>query len=66
MIAPFVIYKSTCFKHYNNKLKNRDEGIRTLGGVAPAQSFQDCTLNHSDTSLSIINIIKPKQKVNSL
>ena len=25
-------------------------GIRTPGGVAPAQTFQVCTLNHSDTA----------------
>ena len=29
----------------------REEGIRTPGGIAPTQPFQDCTLNHSDTSL---------------
>ena len=31
--------------------KNREEGIRTPGGIAPTQPFQDCTLSHSDTSL---------------
>ena len=32
-------------------ISNRGEGgIRTRGGVAPTQTFQVCTLNHSDTS----------------
>ncbi len=29
----------------------RGDGIRTHGGIAPTQPFQDCTLNHSDTPL---------------
>ena len=35
-------------------IRNREEGIRTPGGIAPTQPFQDCTLSHSDTSLYII------------
>lgn len=30
--------------------KKGEGGIRTRGGVTPAQSFQDCTIGHSDTS----------------
>lgn len=29
----------------------RGDGIRTHGGIAPTQPFQDCTLNLSDTPL---------------
>lgn len=32
------------------KIKNGDGEIRTHGGIAPTQPFQDCTLNLSDTS----------------
>ena len=40
------------FKNVKKTLqKNREEGIRTPGGIAPTQPFQDCTLSHSDTSL---------------
>ena len=31
----------------------RGDGIRTHGGIAPTQPFQDCTLNLSDTPLLI-------------
>ena len=31
----------------------RGDGIRTHGGIAPTQPFQDCTLNLSDTPLSV-------------
>ncbi len=32
-------------------LNNGGDGeIRTHGGIAPTQPFQDCTLNRSDTS----------------
>lgn len=31
--------------------KNRGDGIRTHGGLALTQPFQDCTLNRSDTPL---------------
>ena len=30
--------------------KNGEGGIRTRGEVSPTQTFQVCTLNHSDTS----------------
>ena len=43
--------------NFNSVLKTRDEGIRTLGGASPAQSFQDCTLNHSDTSLYLYYLL---------
>ncbi len=33
--------------------KFREEGIRTPGEVTLTQPFQDCTLSHSDTSLSV-------------
>ena len=31
----------------------RGDGIRTHGGIAPTQPFQDCTLNLSDTPLGV-------------
>ncbi len=34
-------------------VKIGEGGIRTPGRVAPAQTFQVCTLNHSDTSPSV-------------
>ena len=36
-------------------LKYRGDGIRTHGGLAPTQPFQDCTLNRSDTPLCFFN-----------
>ena len=33
--------------------KNRGDGIRTHGGIAPTQPFQDCTLNLSDTQTKV-------------
>ena len=38
------------FTHFLPLLKIGEGGIRTPGGVAPTQTFQVCTLNHSDTS----------------
>ena len=40
-------------------LKIGEGGIRTPGGVAPTQTFQVCTLNHSDTSplISVLYIL---------
>ena len=35
-------------------LKNGEGGIRTRGGISPSQIFEICTLNHSDTSPSIL------------
>ena len=32
----------------------RGDGIRTHGGIAPTQPFQDCTLNLSDTPLGLL------------
>ncbi len=36
--------------YIQSEFKNGEGGIRTRGGVAPTQTFQVCTLNHSDTS----------------
>ena len=33
------------------KIRTRGDGIRTHGGIAPTQPFQDCTINRSDTPL---------------
>ena len=65
----FKVNPKTSYGYWWEKIyviKNRDEGIRTLGGVAPAQSFQDCTLNHSDTSLFNLILLKKLIKVKLL
>ena len=48
-------------------IKNRGDGIRTHGGIAPTQPFQDCTINRSDTPLWLIllYLLKYFCKVNS-
>ena len=33
-----------------------DGEIRTHGGIAPTQPFQDCTLNRSDTSPHVLSL----------
>ena len=59
--------KKLCFRGFSSSSQNKSEhglrllalfrgdGIRTHGGIAPTQPFQDCTLNRSDTPLSIFN-----------
>ena len=57
---PNVLLKGISGSHpyyHNNRIKNREEGIRTPGGIAPTQPFQDCTLSRSDTSLYILNYL---------
>ena len=40
-----------------SRVNNGGDGeIRTHGGIAPTQPFQDCTLNRSDTSPHVLSL----------
>ena len=47
------LYKIVVRSQNATGLKYRGDGIRTHGGIAPTQPFQDCTLNLSDTPLCL-------------
>lgn len=49
LIPCLIIFKLLPLADFKN---GGERGIRTPGGIAPTQSFQDCTIGHSDTSPS--------------